>query len=695
MFENISRERLEEFLIRLGGRITSAVSGKTDYLVVGSKLEDDRDVKTSTKYRKAQEKGTSILTEQQLEDFLKRTLNNMYFTFDNYENWDKPLQCKRRLKAAQKANVVEQVIEQEKKKNKKAGATVDNRLLTDKYKPVTSNDLVGNKGSIDSLRTWLKDWDDVHIRGNKKPVKPVRGNWANAPKPNAKAVMISGPPGIGKTSTARIVAEELGFEIIEMNASDTRNKKTIESMIGELSTNNSLDYYTKDRSERKQNLATTHKKSVIIMDEVDGCGGGDRGGISALIQVIKISKTPIICICNDRENRKLMSLLNHCFDIKFVRPTPQQILSRVKQIANAEGLTIDDKAIDLLVNQAGSDIRQVITQIQVLLTTCKSISHKDLSARMNNISKDQKIMINNFQAASKLLNYDSYKSMTYRDRMDMFFIDYDFVPLLVQENYLTALDTNYNKNSAKDVERLANAAAFIAFGDQVNKRVRGNMEWTLLGDCGLASSIAPCHYTKGSIHYPKFPEWMGKNSSATKSKRLINELKKAFGHRILCDRKTLLNEYLPLVFDVIIKHLEKDSYEDAIAVMDELNITNEQFREHVLGLLFDKKRAKKADDLNAKSKAAFTRAYNATHKTSLKPKKKKKEGADVVEVDQYDPDKDEPDAMEEDIADSEESDFDIEPTNKPSSGKGKGNKGKDKDKEKETKAKSKAKSKKK
>jgi replication factor C subunit 1 len=47
------------------------------------------------------------------------------------------------------------------------------------------------------------------------------------------------------------------------------------------------------------------KKSVIIMDEVDGVGAGDRGGRNALIQVIKLTRTPIICICNDRMNRKL------------------------------------------------------------------------------------------------------------------------------------------------------------------------------------------------------------------------------------------------------------------------------------------------------------------------------------------------------------------------------------------------------
>jgi len=53
------------------------------------------------------------------------------------------------------------------------------------------------------------------------------------------------------------------------------------------------------------------------MDEVDGVGAGDRGGIQALIQVIKDTKTPIICICNDRQNQKLKSLLNYVYDLKF------------------------------------------------------------------------------------------------------------------------------------------------------------------------------------------------------------------------------------------------------------------------------------------------------------------------------------------------------------------------------------------
>ena len=53
------------------------------------------------------------------------------------------------------------------------------------------------------------------------------------------------------------------------------------------------------------------------MDEVDGCSSSDRGGIAALIQVIKKTKMPIVCISNDHGSRKIVSLLNHCFDLKF------------------------------------------------------------------------------------------------------------------------------------------------------------------------------------------------------------------------------------------------------------------------------------------------------------------------------------------------------------------------------------------
>ena len=67
------------------------------------------------------------------------------------------------------------------------------------------------------------------------------------------------------------------------------------------------------------------QKTVLIMDEVDGMSGGDRGGVQELIAIIQKSRVPIICICNDKYDQKLKSLLKYCVELGFVKPTKQQV----------------------------------------------------------------------------------------------------------------------------------------------------------------------------------------------------------------------------------------------------------------------------------------------------------------------------------------------------------------------------------
>lgn len=126
--------------------------------------------------------------------------------------------------------------------------------------------------------------------------------------------MVSGPPGIGKSSMIRLVAQALDYDVVENNASDLRNKLNINNQISDLTDNELIN--------------SKNKKFIILMDEVDGMTGSDRGGLQALTQIIKNTKTPIVCVCNDNESQKLRTLITYCNPIKFQKPTFELIAKR-------------------------------------------------------------------------------------------------------------------------------------------------------------------------------------------------------------------------------------------------------------------------------------------------------------------------------------------------------------------------------
>ena len=92
---------------------------------------------------------------------------------------------------------------------------------------------------IDNFEKWLRDWNDVILKGMKKPMPQSKGR-GEFPKVNARTCLISGSPGIGKSSTARIIAKKLGFHVMEMNASDARSKNRIEELLKDFSKSGSI-----------------------------------------------------------------------------------------------------------------------------------------------------------------------------------------------------------------------------------------------------------------------------------------------------------------------------------------------------------------------------------------------------------------------------------------------------------------------
>lgn len=182
----------------------------------------------------------------------------------------------------------------------------------------------------------------------------------------------------------------------------------------------------------------------------------------------------------------------------------KSIMNKVIDIANREDMQIEPNAIEQLIETSGNDIRQVINLLQMWKTTSKRMSYSEVSQRSAGLGKDSRVMIGNFDAATRMMNGREFAKLEFRKKLDLFFIDYDLIPLLIHENYLDAMKGG--ATGAAEVKRMALAAEYISFGDELNQAVRGKQEWALLQNVGMCGCIAPCTFASGFVPFPKFPE---------------------------------------------------------------------------------------------------------------------------------------------------------------------------------------------
>ena len=597
---DLKRDELTNILKSLGARVTGSVSSRTTILLHGDQLEDGRPVEEGRKYKQAKEKGITIKDKYEMETYIKERTKNPDWSFDNSNSKDNDIEIK------EISNDESSKIDQEKKSNKD-----NNELWTTKYQPKKLSDLIGNKSTINKLITWLDDWNSVVLEGNKKKVetkfhKGMRPTFENI---NARACLITGDPGIGKTSSVRLIAKLKGYKTYETNASDQRNKNSINKNAGFVFDNKTLFG------------GELQEKNLIIMDEVDGMSGNeDRGGVSAIIDIIKKTKIPIICIANDRQSPKLKTLVNYCYDLKFVHPDKRAISMRLAEICRKENIMYELNALEYLSEICGNDIRQIINFVELWTRQNKSIKFKDLTGGNQKLQgKDEVVMLKNFDAAKELLNSKSHNK-SYRELLDLYFIDYDLIPLLIQENYLSTFPSQNFKSSFEELENVSLAADLISESDVIDKKIRTQMDWRLLGDRGLIGCCTICKINKGFVPFPKFPEAMGKISSLNKKKREITELKECFPS---ASSDEIRRDILPVFYTYLIDYVLDGDIDKVLELMKKYKVTMEYFKENMTDLVDEKLRLK-FDKVGTANKSSLTRAYNKNFKTSIVRNKNKK-----------------------------------------------------------------------
>ena len=126
------------------------------------------------------------------------------------------------------------------------------QLWVEKYKPTGTKNIIGQQGdrsNLKKLQNWLKGWDKHHgIAATGKPLaRPPPWGASKDDGAWAKAALLSGPPGVGKTTTSYLVAKEMGYEMMETNASDTRSKKALDNEISDAMSSKSVTGSTSRR----------------------------------------------------------------------------------------------------------------------------------------------------------------------------------------------------------------------------------------------------------------------------------------------------------------------------------------------------------------------------------------------------------------------------------------------------------------
>ncbi|CAE7702847.1 Gnf1 [Symbiodinium microadriaticum] len=379
---------------------------------------------------------------------------------------------------------------------------------TSRHKPRHLGEVVGNTDQVRKLAEWLRDWDDVVLRGKKKELPPQDPTKKFQPAPenlNARAVLVSGPPGIGKTTTCCLVARCSRYSLMEFNASDARSKAVIDGLANSLAGNRTL---------RFGNAGSNLNRSVIIMDECDGMAGGDKGGCQALIKLIQATKNPVICICNDRSDAQVRQLATHCYDLRFRRPENVAVAKRIKSIVQSEGRKVEMATVEAIVEACGQDIRQVINHLQFFGTI------------MNGgraCQKDSQVMLSTFEACSRLLS-PHREPLPLERRMDMYYVDSELMPIMVQENYLRAMDKKPAKMDELAVlERAAQASWLIATADGWSH----NFE--LMNSAALVGTVYPSALMTSpdqAFAKPSFPAFLQKQGTINKNDRISQEFER-------------------------------------------------------------------------------------------------------------------------------------------------------------------------
>ena len=295
---------------------------------------------------------------------------------------------------------------------------------TSKYRPESLADVVGNDSAVKDLREWANSWEEHH-----------------------EAVILYGMPGVGKTSAAHALANDHGWEVMEMNASNKRTKSVVKGIGGEAAKTGTL---SKGATGRK----------LVVLDEADNLSGtADRGGKGAMTRLVKNAEQPVILIANEFYDMS-RGLRNACQSIEFDSVNQRPIAKALRDICEQEDVEYTADGLKGLAGQADGDLRSAVNDLEALATGGQTVTSDAIATS----SRDRSVDI--FPYLDSVLKEDAPQDVQ-RDARDL-----DESP----DDLIRWVEENITKVYSPD--ELAEAYEFIAQADRWLGLVRSTQDYS-------------------------------------------------------------------------------------------------------------------------------------------------------------------------------------------------------------------------
>lgn len=257
-------------------------------------------------------------------------------------------------------------------------------MWTEKYRARKFTELVGDDRTHRSVMHWLKRWDDVVFPGSSRPKSKARKNADQTAeeRPHRKILLLTGPPGLGKTTLAHVCAKQAGYEVQEINASDERSSNVVKGRIRDMVGTENVKGV--DRKTAAGSVRKAGRPVCVIVDEVDGVvggsgGSGEGGFVKALIDLVALDQRnsnkgssqntstnkkkkgdnfrllrPLILICNDVYHPSLRPLRQSTAAeiIHVKKPAINTVVTRMQSIFDKENVPFDSDGVRKLCEAA-------------------------------------------------------------------------------------------------------------------------------------------------------------------------------------------------------------------------------------------------------------------------------------------------------------------------------------------------------